>query len=223
MRHKTFFWFFLPTGLAMLLFIALPIVSVLIQSVFAPHEAVLVEVENCTPLVGCTIETSIDQEATRELRAAQPLGRFVGLDIYFDRGHIAVAEVSQLWAETESWGAFWDRLSNLPFYRALAFTLTFTFVVTPSLIILGLIVLTTTSKKPMEIDVVYAEKEGEQLEAQVKQKGLTLVPLSAYLKNGKVKISIGVCQGKTKGDKRESLKKAEADRSISRAMRSRQK
>ena len=98
MKHRTFFWFFLPTGLAMLLFIAAPIVSVVMQSVFAPHEAVLIEVESCTPLSGCTIETSIDQDATRALRESAPLGRFVGLDVYLDRGHLAVAEFSEAWA-----------------------------------------------------------------------------------------------------------------------------
>lgn len=137
MRHSTFFWFFLPTGLAMLLFIALPIVSVVIQSMHAPHEAVLRTVENCGPF-GCTQETTIDQEATRALREAEPLGRFVGLEIYLDRGHLAVQEVRQAWAEAETWGAFWDRLFNLPLYRALSFTLTFTFVVTPLTIILGM-------------------------------------------------------------------------------------
>lgn len=140
MRHRTFFWFFLPTGAAMFFFIALPIVSVLIQSVFAPHEAVLVEVENCTPLVGCTTETKIDQDATADLRAEKPLGRFVGADIYLDRGHLAVTELSEAWAASDTLGEFWDRMMNLPLYRALAFTLTFTFVVTPSLIVLGLMI-----------------------------------------------------------------------------------
>ncbi|MCP4820216.1 MAG: sugar ABC transporter permease, partial [Shimia sp.] len=140
MKHRTFFWFFLPTGLAMLLFIALPIVSVVIQSVYAPHEAVLKTVENCTPLVGCTTETTIDQDATRDIREAQPLGRFVGLDIYLDRGHLAVAEFSEAWATSASVGDFIDRLFNLPLYRALAFTLTFTFIVTPLLIVFGLMI-----------------------------------------------------------------------------------
>ena len=92
MRHLTFLWFFLPTGLAMLLFIAMPIVSVVIQSIYAPHPAVLIEVENCTPLVGCTTETTIDQDATAALRQEKPLGRFVGLSVYLDRGHLAIKE-----------------------------------------------------------------------------------------------------------------------------------
>ena len=140
MRHSTFFWFFLPTAAAMLLFIAFPILSVVMQSIYAPHSAVLIEVETCTPLVGCTMETTVDQEATAALRASEPLGRFVGLDIFFDRGHLAVSEVAGMWRDTATWSGFVDGLSNLPFYRAMAFTLTFTFVVTPTVIMFGLLI-----------------------------------------------------------------------------------
>ncbi len=136
MRHSTFFWFFLPTGLAMLLFIAFPIVSVLTQSVYTPHEAVIESVENCGPF-GCTQETMVNQEATAELRAAEPLGKFVGLEIYLDRGHLATGEIAAAWRTTDSMGAFFNAVSNLPFYRAMGFTLTYTFTVTPLLIILG--------------------------------------------------------------------------------------
>ncbi|MDJ0858103.1 MAG: sugar ABC transporter permease [Dinoroseobacter sp.] len=139
MKHRTFFWFFLPTGLAMVLFIAAPIVSVLIQSVFAPHEAVFVTVENCGPF-GCVQETTIDQAATQELREAQPLGRFVGLDIYLDRGHLALAEMGEAWRSSDSLGGFFAELRDLPFYGAMAFTLTYTFVCTPLLIALGLVI-----------------------------------------------------------------------------------
>ncbi|WP_306047637.1 sugar ABC transporter permease [Nioella sp. MMSF_3534] len=139
MKHRTFFWFFLPTGLAMLLFIAAPIVSVVMQSVFAPLEPVLVTVETCTPF-SCVEETTIDQVATRELRAERPLGRFVGLDIYLNRGHLATTEVAEAWRSAETLGAFFDELGDLPFYRAMGFTLTYTFTVTPLLIILGLMI-----------------------------------------------------------------------------------
>ncbi len=139
MKHRTFFWFFLPTGLAMLLFIALPLVSIVTQSVFTPHEAVLMTVENCGPL-GCKEETTIDQEATAELREAQPLGKFVGAQIYLDRGHLAVAEVAQAWRTTDSVGAFLGEIANLPFYGALGFTLVFVFTVTPLTIVAGLMI-----------------------------------------------------------------------------------
>ncbi|SHI91110.1 carbohydrate ABC transporter membrane protein 1, CUT1 family [Palleronia salina] len=139
MKHKSFFWFVLPSSIAMLLFIFFPILSVLLQSVFTEHEQVIKEVRNCGPF-GCQTTTSIDQEATAALREAEPLGRFVGLGVYFDRGHLALSEVSQLWRESAGLGAFFDRLLNLPFYKAIAFTLTYTFVVTPLTIVLGFVI-----------------------------------------------------------------------------------
>ncbi len=139
MKHKTFFWFFAPTGLAMLFFIAFPLISIVQQSFFVPHEAVLVELENCGPF-GCTISTAVDQDATAEIRDAAPWGRFAGFDIYTDRGHLATAELAEAWAETDSLGAFFGEVFDLPFYRALAFTLTYTFVCTPLLIIFGFII-----------------------------------------------------------------------------------
>ncbi|MBV0914021.1 carbohydrate ABC transporter permease [Anianabacter salinae] len=147
MKHKTFLWFVLPSGVAMFLFIALPIVSVLIQSVYAPHEQVVIEVENCGPF-GCTKATSIDQAATAALREAEPLGRFVGDDIYTNRNHLAFAEIATLWAGAESLGMFWSQLLNLPFYGALAFTLTYTFVVTPGAIILGFLIALSVNAIP---------------------------------------------------------------------------
>ena len=137
MKHRTFFWFFLPTGLAMLLFIAAPIVSVVLQSMYTPHEAVLITSENCGPF-GCTTTTKIDHAATEELRNSEPWGRFVGLDIYTDRGHLAFGEVGEAWSSSENMSEFVNKLGNLPFYRAMAFTLTYTFLATPLLIILGL-------------------------------------------------------------------------------------
>lgn len=139
MKNKTFLWFFLPTALAMLIFIAAPIVSVVMQSLHAPHEAVLIEVQNSGPF-GVTTSTVIDQDATRALREAEPLGRFVGLELYFNRAHLATAEVGEAWRTRDSLGGFFDQLGNLPFYRAMAFTLTYTFVCTPLLIILGFVI-----------------------------------------------------------------------------------
>ena len=139
MKHRTFFWFFLPTGLAMLLFIAMPIVSVVTQSLFTPHEAVLVIVETCTPF-SCAQETTIDQEATAALREQSPMGRFVGFDIYTDRGHLAFSEVAQAWRSSDSFDEFLKQLNNLPFYRAMGFTIVFVFVVTPLVIAMGLLI-----------------------------------------------------------------------------------
>ena len=136
MKHKTFLWFILPSGLAMLLFIALPIVSVLLQSVFAPHEQVIREVENCD-VFGCKKTTTVDVEATAALSEAAPLGRFVGTDIYTDRNHLALSEIGAIWSSSKGPGDFFDQILNLPFYGALAFTLTYTALVTPFAILLG--------------------------------------------------------------------------------------
>lgn len=136
MKHRTFLWFILPSALAMLLFIALPIVSVLIQSVHAPHEQVIREVEKCD-VFGCKTSTTIDAEATAALREAEPLGRYVGGSIYADRNHLALSEIGAIWSGSLGIGDFLSGLLNLPFYGALAFTLTYTALVTPCAILLG--------------------------------------------------------------------------------------
>jgi len=48
-------------------------------------------------------------------------------------------------------------------------------------------------------------------------KGNTLVPLAMYWKNGKVKVSIGVGQGKQEFDKRDDIRKRDSDRELKRA------
>jgi len=78
MPHRTFIAFLWPSALAMLLFIALPIMSVAMQSFFISHEQVLEVVENCGPF-GCTESTQVNQEATARLQEEEPLGRFNGL------------------------------------------------------------------------------------------------------------------------------------------------
>ena len=139
MKHSSFFWFVLPSSLMMLLFIAFPIVSVVTQSMYQAHDQVIIEVENCGPF-GCTTDTSVDAEATAALREAEPLGKFVGLDIYKDRNHLAFAEIGEAWASRVNTSDFVSSLMNLPFYSALAFTLTFTAVVTPLTIIAGFLI-----------------------------------------------------------------------------------
>lgn len=53
------------------------------------------------------------------------------------------------------------------------------------------------------------------------EKGHTLVPLKVYFKEGRAKVLMGICKGKQTHDKRETLKKHEAQRDIDRAMRRR--
>ena len=139
MKHKTFFWFILPTFLAMFFFIMLPIISICLQSLHSPHENVFVTVENCDPF-GCKKSTSIDHDATNILKNENPLGKFVGFDIYFDRGHLAIDKINEIWIKNDNFFNFLTAISNLPFYKAVFFTLTFTFTVTPIMLVLGLLV-----------------------------------------------------------------------------------
>jgi len=58
-----------------------------------------------------------------------------------------------------------------------------------------------------------------KLQAKQEQKGCTLVPLRLYLTpKGRVKVEIGVCKGKTEIDKRETIKRREADIEAKRAI-----
>lgn len=50
------------------------------------------------------------------------------------------------------------------------------------------------------------------------QKGLTLVPLELYLKNGRIKVALALVRGKKLYDKREDLKKKSAEREVQRAL-----
>jgi len=56
-----------------------------------------------------------------------------------------------------------------------------------------------------------------RLIGKTKESGLSLVPLSMYFKDGKVKVEIGLGRGKKEYDKRQTLAKRDADREISRA------
>jgi SsrA-binding protein len=51
------------------------------------------------------------------------------------------------------------------------------------------------------------KREILKLFQQIREKGLTVVPLKFYLKKGRVKVLIGIAKGKTFSDKRETLKK----------------
>jgi SsrA-binding protein len=62
------------------------------------------------------------------------------------------------------------------------------------------------------------KREIVKLARQIDQKGMTIVPLKLYFKNGFAKLLIGVARGKTSHDKRETIGKREAQRDIERAM-----
>lgn len=66
-------------------------------------------------------------------------------------------------------------------------------------------------------------KQIDQLIGLTKQQGYTLVPLKVYIKNGFAKLLIGLGKGKKNYDKRETLKRKDAQRDIQRALREKQK
>ncbi len=65
--------------------------------------------------------------------------------------------------------------------------------------------------------------EIRKLKAQVQQKGYTLIPLSVYLKDGLMKLELGVCRGKQLHDKRDDMASRDAKRDMERAMRNQSK
>lgn len=63
------------------------------------------------------------------------------------------------------------------------------------------------------------KKEILKLRAAQEQKGMTLIPLKMYLnEHGRVKLEIGIAKGKSQVDKRETIKRREADRDARREM-----
>jgi len=58
-----------------------------------------------------------------------------------------------------------------------------------------------------------------KLDGQINQKGFALVPLKAYFKRGRVKIELALAKGKRLYDKRETIKRRQADRDMQRALR----
>ena len=63
--------------------------------------------------------------------------------------------------------------------------------------------------------------EIEKLIARVEQKGLTVVPILLYLKNGRAKVEIAIARGKAAPDRRDDIKKREQNRAIERVMKGR--
>ncbi len=67
--------------------------------------------------------------------------------------------------------------------------------------------------------LLLTKKEIAELSGSEKNKSLTIVPISVYNKNRKIKVEIALVKGKKKFDKRETLKKRDTDREIRREMK----
>jgi multiple sugar transport system permease protein len=134
MRLRTFLWFVAPSVAMMLAFIAFPLISVLVQS-FTLTQPVMqaVTVETCTP--GFTGQTCVTETTMQPV--AGPDGalltetRFVGLQNY-----ASVVEPGRAGAALAA--GDWNALMGIDFWRALRFTLVFTFVTLPLVLGVGL-------------------------------------------------------------------------------------
>jgi SsrA-binding protein len=76
-------------------------------------------------------------------------------------------------------------------------------------------------KRPRKL--LLHKREIDKIALKASEKGLTLVPLGMYFKDGVAKVDLAVAKGKQTHDKRETLKKADAKRQIDRALASRRK
>ena len=128
MPHKAFIWFVLPSVASMALFILVPLINVGYQSFFSPPPPIETTSEVCTTNFFTnerTCETTISFEESGESDV------FRGLDFICGYSVLACKEIAE---GQDIW--------NLPFYKALAFTLFYTFITTPFIIVLGLLVAT---------------------------------------------------------------------------------
>jgi SsrA-binding protein len=64
-------------------------------------------------------------------------------------------------------------------------------------------------------------REIERLSGRVQEKGLTVVPLRLYLKDGRAKLEIGLGRGKKQYDKREAIARRDSQRQVDRAIKER--
>ena len=145
MKPRQFFAFVAPSLLLMLVFIALPLISVLVQSFqLTQNQFEVVEIERCTPgFFGgeeqCTTTTRsrpvLDENGTPVTET-----RWVGLDTY-----TSVVRPDRVAAAFSEGGRGFADLFNVPFWKALRFTLTFTFITLPLVIGMGLLIAITVN------------------------------------------------------------------------------
>jgi SsrA-binding protein len=76
-------------------------------------------------------------------------------------------------------------------------------------------------KRPRKL--LLHRREIERFAGKASEKGLTLVPLRMYFREGRAKVELAVAKGKQSHDKRETLKKADARRQIDRALAARRR
>lgn len=76
------------------------------------------------------------------------------------------------------------------------------------------------NRDPMRVrKLLMHRKEINKLYGTIKQDGLTLIPLSLYFKDSRVKVQLGLCKGKKLYDKRADAAKRDAKREINRSIK----
>ena len=136
MKARTFALFVAPSVVLMLLFIALPLFSVLVQSFYVTKQVYeQVNVEACSPgflTQNCVTETRSQPklDASGQIMTET---HYAGLEAY--RALLDPEAVAKAFSGA---GGGWAEVLNIPFYGALRFTLTFTLVTLPLVIVLGL-------------------------------------------------------------------------------------
>lgn len=64
-------------------------------------------------------------------------------------------------------------------------------------------------------------KEIEKWSVKVRERGYSIIPLALYFKNGRAKVKLGLCRGKTHEDRRQTIKERETKRELDRVVRRR--
>jgi SsrA-binding protein len=81
---------------------------------------------------------------------------------------------------------------------------------------------TWTNHEPRRVrKMLLHRQEIDRLASSTSERGLTLIPLSLYFKDGKAKIELGLARGKRTYDKRHDLAKRDASREVDRELRRR--
>ena len=138
MRLKTLLMFTAPSAVLMLVFIFVPLISVAVQSLFSTTLVrEQVKMETCTPGFLAQVCTTAERSQVVLGADGKPVTRtvFTGLDSYR-----SVLEVEKLAAAFAPGGQGWSAVAGLDFWRALRFTLTFTFITLPLVVGLGMLI-----------------------------------------------------------------------------------
>ena len=107
------------------------------------------------------------------------------------------ASLADAWVELDRYGEAWIHGMNIPVYA------------------MG----TWTNHAPTRKRKLLLHKEEiRKLSQRVQAKGYTVVPLELYFIRGRAKVEIALAQGKQEWDKRETIRRREADREAQRAM-----